>query len=195
MADMPATTVGQVSADGQFRWDGQQWVPIPRGEREPTAWTRPMQLAAAGLLAAEAVISVAVFIAFYNHDAVKKALAAAGAQLPQGMSEDQYISITIASVIGFSVFLALLELFGALGALLRWRWAFWYVLVLMALGSLSAIIGIGGLLRPAASSPIPIWATILEELLAVGAVAMFAWMLIGLIRFGPWAMKRPGVPT
>lgn len=151
-----------------------------------------MQLAAAALLAAEAVISVGVFAIFYNHDAVKRSLESAGTQIPQGTTEDQLITITIASVIGFSVFLALVELFGALGAFLRWRWMFWYVFVLMALGSLSAIIGIGGFVRPASNSPIPIWASVVEELLAVGAIAMFAWMLMGLIRFGPWAMKRPG---
>lgn len=193
MTDTPAAAVGQVSADGQFRWDGQQWVPIPRGEREPTPWTRPMQLAAAALLTAEAVISVAVFAIFYNHDAVKRSLESAGTQIPQGTTEDQLITITIASVIGFSVFFALLELFGAVGSLLRWRWMFWYVFVLMALGSLAAIIGIGGLVRPQANSPIPTWASVLEELLAAGAVAMFVWMLIGLVRFGPWAMKKPGI--
>ena len=27
---------------------------------------------------------------------------------------------------------------------------------------------------------------------ALASLAVFVWMLIGVIRFGPWAMKRPG---
>ena len=64
MSQNPSTAVGQVSADGQFRWDGQQWVPIPKGTRESTPWTRPMQLAAAALLAVEAIFSV---LAIHNN--------------------------------------------------------------------------------------------------------------------------------
>ncbi len=191
LSQNPTTAVGQVSADGQFRWDGQQWVPIPRGAREPTPWTRPMQQAAAALLTVEALVTVGTYAIFYNHDAVKKVLDAQGTQIPQGMSEDQLINITVAGAIGFAVFVALIELFGAIGAALRWRWIFWYVLVLMALGSLGAIFGLAGLFRPS-SSELPIAATVLQELLAIAAVAMFVWMLIGLIRYGPWAMKRPG---
>ncbi|HEV2141649.1 MAG TPA: hypothetical protein VGT01_10670 [Candidatus Dormibacteraeota bacterium] len=194
MSESPSAVIGQVSADGQFRWDGIQWVPIPRTEREPTPWTRPMQLAAAGLLTVEAIVSVGVIAIYYNHDAVKKTLDAAGTQIPQGVTEDQMIGFTIAGAVGFAVVLGLIELFGALGALLRWRWIFWYVLVLMALGCLASIFGLAGLFRPSslASSPVPIAGSIAEEVVAVAAIPMFVWMLIGVVRFGPWAMKRPG---
>ena len=40
------------------------------------------------------------------------------------------ITFTIIGAIAFAAFLGLIELFGALGAVLRWRWTFWYVLVL-----------------------------------------------------------------
>ena len=63
--------VGQVSPDGQFRWDGQQWVPIPRGAREPTSWTRPMQLAAAGLFAVDALFTLISSFFFINRDALQ----------------------------------------------------------------------------------------------------------------------------
>ena len=183
--------MGQVSADGQFRWDGTQWVPIAKGEREPTPWTRPMQLAAAALLTLVAVVTVAITVIYYNHDAVKQALDAAGTRLPQGTDEDQVINITIGGAIAFAVVVGLVELFGALGALLRWRWMFWYVFVLMCLGTLSALSGVAGLFASSTSSPIPKGALILQELLAVGAVAMLVWMIVGLVRYGPWAMRRP----
>lgn len=191
MGQNPSTAVGQVSGDGQFRWDGAQWVPIPRGEREPTPWTRPMQLGAAALLAVEAMAAVAATAIFYTHDAVKKTLEASGTQVPQGTTEDQLIGITIGFAIGFAVFFAVLELLGALGALLRWRWAFWYVLVLFGLGTVSAITGLVGIVR-STSSPFPLTYEVASELLGVAAAAMFVWMLIGVIRYGPWAMKRPG---
>jgi hypothetical protein len=192
LSQNPSAAVGQVSADGQFRWDGQQWVPIPRNEREPTPWTRPMQLAAAALLVLEAAISVASVVLYYNPAAVRKSLEAASTQIPSGSTEDQVVTFTIIGAIGFAVFVALLELFAALGAVLRWRWAFWYVLVLFGLGSLGAVFGLVGLLQSSNSSPIPKGVQALEEVLAVGAVAMFVWMLVGVARYGPWAMKRPG---
>lgn len=191
LSQNPSTAVGQVSADGQFRWDGQQWIPIPRGVREPTPWTRPTQLAAAALLALEAVYSVATTVIFTNHDAVKRALAAQGTQIPSGMSEDTYINVIIATAVGFVVFFAVIELIGAVGSYLGWRWIFWAVLVLMALGGINAIFTLVSIVRPGTSGgPVPVAAG--QELLTLAAAAMFVWMLIGAIRYGPWAMKRPG---
>jgi hypothetical protein len=152
-----------------------------------------MQLAAAGLLAIEAVFWVLSNLIFINHDTVKQALQAAGTQIPQGMSEEQLINLTVAGIIGFAVVVAVLELFGALGAFLGWRWVFWYVLVLMALGGLNAIFNIASLVRPRTSATqFPVWNAAIQELLCLGAVAMFVWMVIGAVRYGPWAMKRPG---
>ncbi len=186
-----APAVGQVSADGQFRWDGMQWVPIPRGAREPTSWTRPMQLVAAALLAVEAVVTVVSDVLFYNHDAVKRALEAQGTQIPANTTEDQLIGITIGFAIAFAVFFGLIEIFGAVAAYLGWRWAFWYVLVLMGLGSIAAVFGLFGLAR-SSGSPLPFGLVIFEELLAVAAIPLFIWMLIGVITRGPWAMQKVG---
>lgn len=186
-----APVFGQVSADGQFRWDGVQWVPIPRGAREPTSWTRPMQLAAAALLAVEAAVSVVADVLFYNHDAVKRALEAQGTQIPANTTEEQLIGITIGFAIAFAVFFGLIEIFGAVAAYLGWRWAFWYVLVLMGLGSIAALFGLYGLTR-SSSSPLPLGVIIFEELLAVAAIPMFVWMLVGVITRGPWAARKVG---
>jgi hypothetical protein len=191
MSQNPSMAVGQVSADGEFRWDGLQWVPIPRGTREPTPWTRPMQLAAAALLAVEAIFSVATTVIFTNHDAVKKALAAQGTQVPQGMTQDTYINFVVASAIVFVVFFALLELVGAVGSYLGWRWIFWAVLVLMAVGGINAIFTLFSIVRPGTSGG-PVGVSIVQEVLTLAAAAMFVWMLIGVIRYGPWALKRPG---
>jgi hypothetical protein len=150
-----------------------------------------MQLAAAALLAVEAIYSVTTTVIFTNHDAVKRALATQGTQVPPNMSEDAYINLIVGFAVGFVVFIAVLELVGAIGSYFGWRWIFWAVLVLMALGGINAIFNVGTIARPSPYGP-PVTASIVQELLTLGAAATFVWMLIGAIRYGPWAMKRPG---
>jgi hypothetical protein len=188
----PSSAAGQVSADGQFRWDGQQWVPIAPGTREPTPWTRPMQLAAAGLFAFEAVYSVVTTLLFVNHDNMLKAIKAQGTQLQSTTtSVDTIVNIAIAGTIAFVVIFAILELVAAAGSYLGWRWMFWAALVLFGLGGLGTFTDLPTLFRPD-TSPIPLPAIAVSELLAIASLALFVWMLIGVIKFGPWAMKKPG---
>jgi uncharacterized membrane protein len=191
MSTNPSAVVGQVSADGQFRWDGQQWVPIAPGTREPTPWTRPMQLAAAGLFVVEAVYSVVTTLLFVNHDNMLKALNAQGTQIPSGSSVDTVINIAIAGTIGVVVFFAVCQLVGAAGSYLGWRWMFWVALVLFGLGGLGALTNLPTLFR-ADTSPVPLPGILVSELLSILSLAIFVWMLIGVIKFGPWAMKKPG---
>jgi hypothetical protein len=184
---------GQLSADGQFRWDGAQWVPVSPHEREPTPWTRPMQLAAAGLLVVEAIRTVASALVSSNHDTVLRTLQQAGTQVPQGMTEDQLVNVTIAAIIGFAVFLAVVELVGAVFAFAGWRWAFWVVFVLMCFGALEGILNLGSL-RSSNGDQTQVTLAVIQEVLCIGAIAILAWMIAGLVRYGPWAMKRPGAP-
>lgn len=189
----PVQAVGQVSADGQFRWDGSQWVPIPPGHREPTSWTRPMQLGVAAVFLLEAVSSVAISLLFINHDSMLKALQAQGNVVPPpGSTVDDLVNISIAFATGLVIFFAVLELIGAVGSFLGWRWMFWVALVLFGLGGLGNTFGnVPALLKPS-SSPVPVGGLIVTELIGVFVLAMFVWMLIGLIKYGPWAMRKPG---
>jgi hypothetical protein len=191
MSQNPSAAAGQVSADGQFRWDGEQWVPIPPGTRVPTPWTRPMQLASAALFAVEAVYSVATTLLFVNRDTMLKAIAAQGTQIPAGTSMDTVINIAIGTTIAVVIFFAILELVAAAGSYLGWHWMFWAALVLFALGGLGTFTNLGTLFKPA-TSPIPLPAVLVSELTSIASLAMFIWMLIGVIKFGPWAMKKPG---
>ena len=183
--------MGQVSADGQFRWDGVQWVPIPKGQREATSWTRPTQLASAALFAVAAAYSVATTLIFVNHESMLKALQAQGTQFPSGTDVDTVVNVSIGVSIAFVIVIAILQLVGALGSYLGWRWMFWCALVLFGLGGLSALGDIGTFAKPS-TTPIPIGAVWGSVLLSLASLAMFVWMLIAAIRFGPWAMKKPG---
>jgi len=192
MDPVPASqSAGQISADGQFRWDGQQWVPLGAGHRVPTPWTRPMQLAAAGVLAVSALVGVITTLVFYNHDAVVRALHAQGTPIPAGTTEDTVVNITIGFAIAFAIVVAILELVAAVGSYLGWRWMFWPVLVICGLTAIGALLGLVSLARTS-SSPIGAGGLVISELLDLAGAAVFVWMVVGLVKYGPWAMKRPG---
>ncbi len=186
-----APAVGQISADGQFRWDGQQWAPLPRGHREPTPWTRPMQLASAALFALSAAGTLVTTLVSVNHDTVVKALKAQGTQIPAGTDVDTVVNITIASIVGFAVFFAILYLVAAVGSYMGWRWIFWAAIVLFGLSGIGTFTNLASMARPE-TSPIPVAGLIVDEIFSVLSLAMAVWMLIAAIKFGPWAMKRPG---
>jgi hypothetical protein len=192
MDPVPASqSAGQISADGQFRWDGQQWVPLAAGHREPTPWTRPMQLAAAGVLAVSAIVGVITTLVFYNHDAVVRALHDAGTTIPPNTTEDTVVNITIGAAIALAIGIGIVELVGAVGSYLGWRWMFWPVLVICGLTAIGALLGLASFAR-ASSSPVGVGGLVISELLDLLGAAVFVWMLVGLIKYGPWAMKRPG---
>src|SRR5260370_37946939 len=96
LSENPTTTaVGQVSPDGQLRWDGAQWVPIPRGTRKPSPWTRPMQLATAALLAVQAIYGVASTQLTVNRETFRQSFPPAGTPVPPGMNEDPLLNIIL----------------------------------------------------------------------------------------------------
>lgn len=193
MSDQPVTAaVGQVSADGQFRWDGVQWVPIPRGAREPTPWTRPMQIATAAVFGLGAIYSVVISFAYINRDSMLRAMQAQGQRFPSGTDVDTIVNAAVVFSLGFLVFISVCELVIALGSYLGWRWMFWIALVLLALSGLSGLTNLSTFARPE-TSPIPLWAVAISEVFALASLGLFVWLLIGAIKFGPWAMKKPGV--
>jgi hypothetical protein len=191
LSQSPSAAVGQVSADGQFRWDGVQWVPIPLGEREPTPWTRPMQLGVAGFLVLETLFSVVASALFINHDSMLRVMQSQGTSIRAGTDINTVINISIVLAWVVVAVIGVIELVAALGSFLGWRWMFWVALVLLAFGALGAVTNINTFSHPA-SSPIPTWGVAISELLSIASVGLFVWLLIGAIRYGPWAMKKPG---
>jgi hypothetical protein len=187
----PSTQVGQVSADGQFRWDGTQWVPIPRGLREPTSWTRPLQLAVAAVFVVQAVYSVIVSLIFINPTNMRRVLEAQGTSIPRGTDVETVVNISVGVALAVVIVIAVCGLVIGAGSYLGWRWMFWVALVFLGFGAIGAVTNISSITRPE-SSPIPGWGVAISELLSIANLALFVWMLIAVIRFGPWAMKKPG---
>jgi len=191
MDPVPASqSAGQISADGHFRWDGQQWVPLGAGRRVATPWTRPMQLAAAGLFALSAIAGLIITFAFVNHDSMLRAVHAQGAQVPAGTDIDTIVNAAVGLTYGVAIFVAVLDLVAAVGSFLAWRWMFWAVFVLCGLSAIGALINLRSFVN-ADQSPVPVGGLVVNEVIAVLGAALFVWLLMGLIKFGPWAMKRP----
>ena len=184
------TAAGQISADGQFRWDGQQWVPLAAGYREPTPWTRPMQMITAALFVLSAISSIISTAVFVNHDSVLRAIKAQGTQIPSGTDIETAVSIGIAFAYGFVIFFALLEVVAAIGSYLGWRWMFWAAMVLFGVGGIGAFTNLSTVRNPD-TSPVPIAGVLIGEVFSLLSLAMFIWMLVGVIKYGPWAMKKP----
>jgi hypothetical protein len=182
--------VGQVSADGQFSWDGEQWAPLARGHREATSWTVPLQRAAAGLLVVSALSSVVVNALFLNQAGEERATRATNPTF----AADQVQS---AAQLGLAItwvtiaILGVLMLVLALASLRGWRWAFWADLVVLAFASLGVLTNAFALTNPAAQ-PLPPAATAYGLLLSAAALSLLIWFILAATRFGPWAMKRPG---
>lgn len=192
MSEQQAPAVGQVSGDGQFRWDGQQWTPIPKGEREPTPWTRPMQLATAAVFVCSAAYSLISTLLFVNHDSMLRAIRAQGTSIPAGSDVDTVVNIAVGFAIGTVVFISLLGVVAAVGSVLGWRWMFWAALILFGLSALSSLGNIQYFGSPD-RSPIPIGAVAVGEIFTLLGVAVLVWMIVGLTRYGgPWATKKPG---
>lgn len=182
--------IGDISTDGLYRWDGREWQPLARGHRLPTSWTRPMQLVSAGYLVLAAFQTLLSTVLFVNPDAMARVLKAQTPNIP----EDQ-----LASVVGFSItftwgsviLISLAWLFLALGSFLGWRWMFWVVLAALAFSSIGVASNLLNLLNPP-GQVMPPGALVVSWLFSLGALALAVWFVVAAVRFGPWAMRKPG---
>jgi len=79
-----------------------------------------------------------------------------------------------------------------IGALRRWTWVFYAVLVLLGLSTLSFPFNLISAFTTSATSPLklPVALTAASVALGIPAVALFVWMAVAAFRRGPWAMTR-----
>ncbi len=142
-----------------------------------------MRLAAAGLFLGGAAFSILTTAAYVNHDSMLRVLQTAGRDLPpQGTDIDTAATAEVLSTWIMVVVIAAIQVVAALGSYLGWRWMFWAALLMLGVGAIVAI-------AFPDTAPIPRWVPAIDS---IAAFALFIWMLIGLIRFGPWAMRKPG---
>jgi hypothetical protein len=203
--------VTTLSNDGRSRWTGSAWVPVgapatpgfyaqPRtGPRVPTGWTKPLQWSVVGYYVASAIWAVAgPFlmagpISDYVNQVIQQqaALNPTTPAPPADVLSTIHSIITVALVVGATVGVAISAV-AIIGALRRWTWVFYAVLVLLGLQTVSFPFTLVSAFTTSAVSPmkLPVALTAASVAFAIPGVALFIWMAVAAFRRGPWAMTR-----
>lgn len=205
-----AAWVTTLSPDGRYRWNGSTWVPVsyivatPYATpaptvRQPTSWTRPLQYAVAAWYAISSLVSLSVpfwmsgQMTQIMHAAIQRQQAQNPYATPPPPGFYDAMNSMMTGVLWFAaIFAFALAVLVVAGALMRWTWLYYLVLVFLGLGVVSGPINLlnffsGGYSSAYGYTP-PTW------LYAVGVVswfpstALFVAMLIALVKRGPWAM-------
>jgi hypothetical protein len=99
--------------------------------------------------------------------------------------------LTVGLAIGAAVGVAIAAV-AIIGALRRWTWVFYAVLVLLGLQAASFPFTVFGAFSSSAfgTLKLPVAMTAVSVAFGIPAVALFVWMLVAALRRGPWAMSR-----
>lgn len=205
--------VSTLSPDGRSRWTGTAWVPaahsyvppayqVGRTSREPTSWTRPLQLAIAGWYVLEGVyaLSLPFWMGGPMSQAMNQSIQRQQQLYPTVSPPPVEFTNVMTSMMGGILWVS--ALFGlaiaivvVIGALNRWTWMYYVVLFLLGLGAISlpvdVVDALGGSAVSAASGfSLPAWTYWLGLASAIPSTALFIWMLVALVKRGPWAMRK-----
>lgn len=206
--------VSTLSPDGQSRWNGTTWVPAGRAYgppayqatgralREPTSWTRPLQLAVVGWYVLEGLyaLSLPFWMGAPMSQAMNQSIQRQQQLYPTVSPPPVEFTNVLTSMVGGILWVS--ALFGlviavvvVVGALQRWTWMYYVVLVLLGFGALSlpvdVVDALGGSAVSAASGfSLPAWTYWLGLASAIPSTALFIWMLVALVKRGPWAMRK-----
>ncbi len=206
--------VSTISPDGRHRWNGVLWeklattayvptaYPPARAPRRPTSWTLLLQLAVAGWYTLSGIY--AVFLPFwmsgvmsqYVQQTVQRQQQAypPGEGPPPGYTE-LMTSIMTGSLWVAAVLAIAIAVVAILGAWKRWTWVFYGVIVLLGFGVFGLVYNIidlaaGGALTATQSVRVPQWSRVVSVITGGVGTALFVWMLVALVKRGPWGMRR-----
>ena len=202
--------VTTLSHDGRSRWNGTAWVPVaaapqvayfqpPRRVRVPTGWTKPLQYSVAGwyLLSALYAITLPLVMAgpmtdYFNQVVQRQAQLNPNVAPPPPdflttMTSVMTFALWSAAVIGIAIAVVVI-----IGALKRWTWLFYVVLILLGLQAVSFPFTLISAFSTTAINPVKLPVALTAASVAFGfpSIALFAWMLLAVIQRGPWAMRR-----
>lgn len=206
--------VSTLSPDGRTRWNGTAWVPAgqglgsspyyqsPRALREPTSWTRPLQYAVAGWYAISALytLSLPLWLSGPMAQAMNQSIQRQEQLNPTASPPPVEVTNFINSmmggmllaigVVGFAFCVVII-----VGALQRWTWLFYAVLVLLGLGVVSLPINLisattGSSMMSTSGFTMPASITRIGLVFSLPSAALFVWMLVALAQRGPWAMRK-----
>jgi hypothetical protein len=165
----------------------------------PTDWTRPLQYAVVAWYLLNAAWSIAApfLLAGPMSDYLSQVFqrnAQLNPDVPPPPADvlatiDSFLTVGLA--IGAAVGVAI-AVVAVIGAIRRWTWVFYAVLVLLGLQAASFPFTVISAFTPSTFSPVqlPVAATAASVAFGIPAIALFAWMLVAALRRGPWAMSR-----
>jgi len=210
--------VSTLAHDGRSRWNGTAWVPtaqagVPahqapgRLTREPTSWTRPLQLAVAGWYVLQGVYSLTLpfwmggsITQMVNQAVQRQEALNPTASPPPG----EFMNVMTSFVNTFlwigAAFGVVIAAVVVIGALKRWTWIYYAVLVLLGFGAISLPLDLvnalgGSALSSASGFSLPAWTYWLGLIVSIPGTALFVWMLVALAQRGPWAMRKVTPPV
>ena len=206
--------ISALSPDGRHRWDGTRWVPLavapaaappslafasppiraaaPRAIRVATSWTKPLQMAVAGLAAVQAVWYL--IVPFWLAGPLTENVRRTAVSTPGALDPSQLSTVAILTLGATSVVLIAIATAVAIGALRRWIWMHYVVLALLGIGILDLPIAVANA-TGITPQVVPISGRLLvaqwvAASFSVVEIALFAWMLMALLRRGPWATRK-----
>lgn len=157
--------------------------------REPTAWTLPLQRAAAGYLVVYALAQLVTNTVLVSEAALERTLRATDPLLtPDDVRGTAMLDYEVGIVLVVVITIALGAL--AIASLRGWRWAFWVDLVALALVGVTVLTNALALANPTVQA-LPPAAIVVNLLIAMAALALLVWFAAAAARYGPWAMRRP----
>ena len=208
-----AAWVSTLSPDGRHRWDGAAWVPVAgpayalvgpqRPVREPTSWTRPLQYAVVAWYVWSILYTLATPFwmggqmnqmmnqVLQNQQSLSPEVSPPPLEFTNAMTSFMTVGLFVSAVLSSVVFAVAI-----VGALKRWVWVYYAVLVLLGLSALSLPLDLAYIvvgtphIAGAPTFSLPSWLYPLALLTGLPGAALFAWMLVALVRRGPWAMRR-----
>jgi hypothetical protein len=136
------------------------------------------------------VVTTALFLTAAN---MERVLRASNANVG-GDQVSQAVNFSILAAWAVVIVLAVVSLLLAVGSFLGWRWVFWVALVWLALNSVGVLSNLNALANSGTQVE-PAGVVVGSLLLSVVALGLFIWFVVALVRFGPWAMKKPGAPA
>jgi hypothetical protein len=201
--------VSTLSPDGRYRWNGTAWVPAhgaplayqaPRAVREPTPWTRPLQYAVIAwyVFSALYTLTIPLWMGGFTNQVMSEVIRQQETQsaepLPPGFTEMMTAMMNTMFWISAAVALVIYAV-AILGTAKRWTWIFYVILVFLGLGAVGLPINFinaftGGALNSAQGFALPVWTAWVGIVTGLASAALFVWMLVAAIRYGPWAMRR-----
>jgi hypothetical protein len=207
-----ATWISTLSPDGRFRWNGSTWVPVawapaapyspPQAtQRRPTSWTRPLQYAVAGwyAISALATLSIPFWMGSQMNQIMRAAIERQQQQNPDltppppsfydAMNSMMNGLLWVIAVFAFAIAVVVI-----VGALQRWTWLYYAVVVLLGLSVVSGPADLLNLVAGTYSTTFgyspPAWLYVIGFISWFPSTALFVVMLVALVKRGPWGMVK-----